>query len=184
MRHHARLLLFVPVLLSGYALAGGSPLDAIAIGRTVEEIRAMAGSQYLEVGGPESRASQHFELSGPLAKSISGSEDRPLYLVFARDREGSAYLLIYAHWRMSSEQEAYLLPKTQSFPRSKMESPTRCLRAGEHGLLGLRNSPSTWEREAVLESSPGFLASRGIRGGQARPQYKEVCRNGPQQESA
>jgi hypothetical protein len=168
----ARRALLVVALLLG-SVAAASPLDRLAIGTPLASIERLVGPA-LAQGGPDSPSALQFELTGPVAAEITGASDKPVYLVFEKPQGRKEFVLTYLTWSMSVEQEMALLGQQPAQPAS-----VRCLRSGPYGRLAVRDSKTSWQREAVLEASASFKSQHGIQGRQMRPFYSEVCHDGP-----
>lgn len=160
--------------------AFGFPFDKLTIGARFDDVRNQIGQDNFAVGGPSSKKAQHVELSGPIATEISGSSNQPLYAVFESHGVRKGWALSHLHWNMSAEHEHKLLQEISAFIlRSAEYGTARCYEVKNVGLLAVRDSPSSWSREAVLEPLKHDKNREEIKMSEVRPSYAEICPNGP-----
>jgi hypothetical protein len=152
---------FVPAVAIGFQAP-------VRIGQSIEELTAAAGHRNVASGGPESKTHRHYELSGPLATTLTGQRGGTAYLVFRVASNGKSEMLVYAAWNFASEYEQSLLKAFGVAPgHQRGPNNTICAKLSPGARLALANSSIAYSRQAVLETAASSS--------QARPTFAELC---------
>jgi hypothetical protein len=163
----ARLYALAAVI-AGSAAPAAETAPTLQIGQRMEAVAAAAGPRNLSSGGPESAAFRHYELRGPLAARLTGTQEGAAYLVFKVAPGGRTESLVYASWKFPEEHEPALLSQFGVPPAGEVPARrTLCVTLSPAARLAVADAPHDRLRQAVLEDA---VPTR-----QVRPAVADLC---------